>query len=403
MDTSAMAGIWHEFLGRLNTDDQFDIDLRRFLECIRRVSEIKREDLSDEGKDKIDADIKAICTFIDEYKDEYDEISQTVGFRPRGLIEDKMYYFYIADQKVKASVYYARYLNFLNHMSKANVISVLEKARADIDEILRKPEDEETGKILEAHAESLKKCIDQQKGIGCSEELQIEEQLEDLIEGLETVKAQEGLKKMRGNYIDALSIIASTDISYLKYILFNNMMKEIRYVGASFQYLWHWRKKKHNLYRAATQKTAWEKVVNKGCNKREYMKEMFSDCISHMNSPQENHRSYSENPYLDIFKYLVLRRPADSKKITAKMGQDGKLNFESETSDKIGTVIFTIVKNANLNTIRWNEKYLSFYEFIQKREVDIQSDSIKFLFALTLIKGISIITSLYVPTTLIQA
>ena len=73
----------------------------------------------DERK-KIDEKIDIIERFVKKYKDDYYEISRIKGFRGNqdGKIAGRDYYYYIADQKMKASVYYVRYLNFFGTYGK---------------------------------------------------------------------------------------------------------------------------------------------------------------------------------------------------------------------------------------------------------------------------------------------
>ena len=117
--------LWEEFINKLHlTGNAFDKDLSSFLEGIKYISQIKLDKISHESpnaceeRKKIDEKIRVVEEFITKYKEDYYEICQIKGFwRNQGeKTTGRDYYYYIADQKMKASVYYLRYLNFLEHM-----------------------------------------------------------------------------------------------------------------------------------------------------------------------------------------------------------------------------------------------------------------------------------------------
>ena len=78
---------WNKFLERLDCNDEFQFQLKSYLENIKDIAEITLESIdSDQKRTKINDRIGAIVKFIEEYsketKDhaEYYEISQITGF-----------------------------------------------------------------------------------------------------------------------------------------------------------------------------------------------------------------------------------------------------------------------------------------------------------------------------------
>lgn len=145
---------WNDFLISLkNAGDKETAD---FLAAMKQISEITVKDLEhDEKRSAIDSQIKIITDYKNKYGDRLYELGRMRGFRTNGerAISGGDYYYYIADQKMKAAVYYARFLNILENNQ-------------------------------------------------------------------------------------------NMEIAYIKYLMLNNMMREVRFFGASYQYLWHWKKSK---------------------------------------------------------------------------------------------------------------------------------------------------------------
>ena len=115
MEENLWTKLWDGFLNKLNlTGNEFDRDLSSFLEGIKYIAQIKLDKISHESpnacdeRKKIDEKIDIIERFVKKYKDDYYEISRIKGFRGNqdGKIAGRDYYYYIADQKMKASVYY---------------------------------------------------------------------------------------------------------------------------------------------------------------------------------------------------------------------------------------------------------------------------------------------------------
>ncbi len=254
---------WNSFLETLDPEEEFDKDLKMYLEALRDVSDITKETIEGEGAaDIICEKLKTITVFIEKYKDTYYEIGRIKGFRaeePEGL-RGRDYYNYIADQKMKAAVYRARYLNFM----------------------------------------------------------------------------EEAFREQR-------------DPVYIKYMLFHNLLREIRYMGAAYQYLWHWEQKRETLYRCniSTKERGEKTGVPK--TRQEFFETMFSDVVSHMNAPGPALRSYSENPFLDIYKYLLLREETGGS--WEKQNTNPHLVIRSRFFENKTSVTFEIVKEAYVNTI----------------------------------------------------
>lgn len=270
---------WDVFLEKLNSENNFNQQLREYLSAIKYISEINVEKIDDSKvREEINEKLDIIVKFIQTYGTDYYEIGLIKGFKINKKIDDhwsidgRDYYYYIADQKMKASVYYVRYLNFINKYLTENT-SAERELMGYISDIHSK---------LEREIEITKDNI-----IGV-----IDDELD---------KTEYSLK-LRKKCIDCIEQIRTNDISYLEYMLFNNMMREIRYIGAAYQYLWHWETKTKNLFRYVSYDGE-ELNIIPNYNKKSFLENMFNSVISHMNKSSRKLCSYSEDPYVDIFKY----------------------------------------------------------------------------------------------------
>lgn len=326
---------WNAFLGELEKNGTyFDKKLRAFLLAIEAVSEINVNKIADtRERNEIDQKLDIIVKFIKKYENEYYEIGLIKGFRTNQKndsgqwpIDGRDYYYYIADQKMKASVYYVRYLNFINQFFSGNVNEEWQKER--------------------------------------QLELDIEKLNNEVIDGIE----EEGLDKklrLRNERIISIECLRAKDINYLKYMLFNNTMREIKFVGASYQFLWHWIENKKTVYRGGSIEYDENSVYEKLYYKKDVFRCMFQDCVSHMNSSRDGLHSYSENLLLDIYKYLILLKEEDKK-----LKEETENRFESDDhgivvkiNENKNSVQFEFIKNASVNCIFGYGEEMSFQEF----------------------------------------
>lgn len=102
---------WSNFLTSLENNH---CEEKNYFEAIKYVSDIDSKTIDDEEiREKINGYIETIVQFIGKHKNYY-ELSNVKGFKKNdGSIRGRDYYYYIADQQIKATVYYARYLNFI--------------------------------------------------------------------------------------------------------------------------------------------------------------------------------------------------------------------------------------------------------------------------------------------------
>lgn len=335
---------WDTFLERLEDGNEFDKQLKEYLSAIKYVSEIKEEKIDDDiVRNEINEKIRLIVKFIEQYGEDYYEIGLIKGFKinkksnfEQWEIDGRDYYYYIADQKIKASVYYVRYLNFINRYFSGN-----ENAEKYLETRILQ---------IQSGLDNLKKSIKVTKDnvIGI-----IDDEMEETDEN----------KKLREECIECINQIKTKDINYLKYMLFNNMMREMRYLGAAYQYLWHWEIKNKNLFRYVSYegKTL---SIESGCTKKKFLQKMFSDVICHMNNSGGELCSYSEDPYVDIFKYLKIWKCNNDEYIDINSSDlDIKIEIKDLKNDNKAN--FEIIKGININTIFRDGKSKSFYEFVQ--------------------------------------
>lgn len=373
--------LWDEFINTLQSEG-FDKELKQYLDSIKSLAELEISQIDDESfRREIDGHIDTIVKFIERYKEEYYEIGCIEGFKnyDRRKLSEQDYYYYLADQKVKALVYYLRYLNFIERSQledkrKKEIIESLQQLNHSLKqkikstqsnqerkkEILKALNEFEFGAEEETKADDLKKqCEAFIKEI---EELPYDYQVEvseETTEAKESLPIIEEIKQSCLQYLDEIN--SSMDPEYKKYMMFNNLMREIRFLGASYQYLWHWQQSKKTLYRSGVLDS--RDNQNLAESKKDYVKKMFQDCIDHMNSPSKLRHSYSENALIAIYKYLVLKK--EEKDINSRERLEGKtgvfLKYEHFYNDN--TVAFNIIKQADLNSIFVNKEAKSFYEF----------------------------------------
>lgn len=349
---------WDLFLEELtSSNNEFDIDLGKYLTALVFISKINIEDIDNENKrNEINDNLKEIVSFIDKYKNEYYEIGLIKGFKTNdsSVIRGRDYYYYIADQKMKASVYYVRYLNFIEHTMYNNKIEIIK----------------DMNKIKSSLGE-------QEEKINLADEDLLNE-IEKFIRKLDDLLIQnDEFWEIRQKCIECrIKIKACVDTDYMKYMMFNNMMREIRYVGASYQYLWHWESKCRNLFRNASYEGQNIKIERES-SKKDFFAAMFRDVIEHMNYPSGKLCSYSEDPYIDIYKYLKVNNIKE--KSWVRYVDDADVKIDIEDLHNTNKAKFEIVKSAKINSIIKDGKNLDFYDFIQDGEPIIQNKSLAYL------------------------
>jgi hypothetical protein len=332
---------WTKFLNKLNDSGGFDTYLKEYLEAIKYISEISVEciDLLEE-RENINEYLKCIVQFIESYSEDYYEIGLIKGFRTNEKlsngawkIDGRDYYYYIADQKMKASVYYVRYLNYID-----NHVNILEEAKQE----------------LQIYINIIKEMIGNDIVIS-------EENIISVID--EAIEATNENYQLRQKCIKCIDQIRANDIGYLKYMLFNNMMREIRYIGAAYQYLWHWNMKTKNLFRYVSYDGE-EMPIEDDRTKKNFLQEMFNNVISHMNRSSRSLCSYSEDPYIDIFKYLkIMKNQERSCEPITSENQEIVIKIDNlENSNKSR---FDFIKEAHINSIYREGESQNFYDFVQ--------------------------------------
>ena len=356
---------WNAFLESLciNECDEEKV----YFEAIKMVSDIKIDEIDNsDTRIMINDSINKIISFIDNHKDFY-ELGKVKGFKANDdkSIAGRDYYYYIADQQIKATVYYARYLNFIINCSISSEREKTIKERLlEICGILgiQMSECENISKI-----ENLIEKIDKN-------DIQIQKIITNRLiakTNSENSQAQNGttlfseLKNIRIEllqYLEELNISVSEDVHYKIYMMLNNMMHEIRFFGAAYQYLWHWKQYKKTLYRSGSLKLKSDEGKCKSVYK--YMKKMFKDCIDHMNYPSNMRHSFSENLLLDVYKYLIF--PKAGVKSTVEICDENCIKITSDSIENGADPIeFFIIKDADINSVFENGQGQSFYEFIQ--------------------------------------
>ena len=335
---------WEEFLEKL------DNRLKGYLNAIKYVSEIKADNIDNEKiREEINENLKVIVEFIKDYSSTHYEIGLIKGFKVNEKdingnwkIDGRDYYYYIADQKMKASVYYIRYLNYINQHFNGS-----EKEERYIEEI--------------------KEYISQKSKDVENVNISIDNIISIIDDYLEVTDENNEINEMRQKCIECIEKIRAKDINYIKYMLFNNMMREIRYIGAAYQYLWHWDMKTKNLFRSVSYESSEiEQDEKNKDNKKYFLQNMFGNVISHMNNSSKKLCSYSEEPYIDIFKYLKITK--DNSEQYIDIFEDSNIKIKIENLENKNKATFDIIKGVKINSIYINNEAKSFYDFVQSEE-----------------------------------
>lgn len=255
---------WSNFLTSLENNH---CEEKNYFEAIKYVSDIDSKTIDDEEiREKINGYIETIVQFIGKHKNYY-ELSNVKGFKKNdGSIRGRDYYYYIADQQIKATVYYARYLNFIEGCEIT--------AERDLDVRVR------LQNICDEHGVQLD-CSNKDNKVECICKSLVEHIETNDFPAMKTLEKEvlEQVDNQSGNFEDTDSQVSnlgdngqltldelksiriellrygeeykiSNNIDYRLYMMINNMMHEIRFWGAAYQYLWHWKSYKKTLYRS---------------------------------------------------------------------------------------------------------------------------------------------------------
>lgn len=344
---------FEKFLGRLELENEFDRELINYLNAIKYVSEITVQNIDLlKTRECINDQLNIIVNFVKKYSEDYYEIGLIKGFKVNEKdnngnwkIDGRDYYYYIADQKMKASVYYVRYVNYINtHL-----------------DVYISAEEELKGYILEIQSK-------------CEEDVKISK--DNIISIFDDFLEQtDENHHLRQRCIECIEKIRAKDIKYIEYMLFNNMMKEIRYIGAAYQYLWHWEMKMKNLFRSVSYDSN-EIIIEYKFSKKIFLQKMFNNVISHMNISSKELCSYSEDPYIDIFKYLKIQK--NDKKEYYSIYSSSDIDIEIENLENQKKARFDIIKRVMINSIYRNGVSKSFYDFLQDENKITVNDSLAY-------------------------
>lgn len=342
---------WNVFLNSLEENNYREE--KKYFEAIKSVSDITL-DMIDKLKERenINKSIEIIVNFIEKHKDYY-ELSKIEGFRINdGNITGRDFYYYIADQQIKATVYYARYLNFI---VSCKITSEREKKiRERLQMICKKLCVQQN--CFENRVDDICNCL-----IKCIESNSI-----PLSEISEKELVIDDLKNIRIELLQYLEECnLSTNVAYKMYMMLNNMMHEIRFFGAAYQYLWHWKYQCKTLYRSGSLESSKDDKRDELIPIYNFMKNMFEECISHMNSPSQIRHSFSENLLIDVYKYLILKK---GKSENYNIKNENGLNITSESIKNESEVDFYVIKDASINSIFVNKQSQDFYSCIQNNK-----------------------------------
>lgn len=348
-------------------DNEFSKDLANFLGNIQTVASYDISKIDDyDYRNEINEDLKEIKDFIYKYNDNYYQIGLIEGFKEAGNIDGQDYYYYIADQHCKANVYYIRYINFLEdfNCNDEECQNEIEDSKKNINNIIKNFTKDafKTNDIVSCNISNISDYIDKvQDFIDQNNPLKNKE-LNDLDEVSKKIKDIELIELEISKILKNVeNIKANNDISYKVYMLFNNMMREIRYYGAAYQYLWHWDKKSKNLFRYSKNGNEQNRNEEQFNNVKSFMQNMFNSVVDHVNKPNNGLYSYSENPFIDIYKYVRIEKCNEYN----VLNEDNEIKIEVKGLNNTNKSIFEIINKTSVNIIKCYDEIKNFYEFIQ--------------------------------------
>lgn len=344
----------------------FSNKTKELIESMCYMATVKSENLN---KDEITQRINTIQGYISNCQSANNSVNNMFGFKEKFEEIDfgtKEYYFFIADIKIKSTVYLLRIDNFLKNWEASN--SIKEKRKrflsdvenmkiADVKTFFKITKttnfDKNTFSDIRKECEELSdedfciklwgedvKAEDKDKKIELREidknfqnfckavivflKEQSDENRQAIAEIYKTQKEKitkdEEEKQGKLDEQDQLNGIISFDNvvelfsetqniqidKSIEYYLFDNSMKEIDFCGSEWDWIWRYEQGKEDLFRCVgTDEFTYDGDYT-GKDRRLYYQNMIKNIVSHMNKGGSTKlASYSKNPFRDIYKYMI--------------------------------------------------------------------------------------------------
>lgn len=425
--------------------NEFNSEEISFLEALSVVAQIKIQEASGEinEKEKVHKAIDILIDYVRKNKSANEKINNMFGFAEdkksqirsektwKEYLDElskesvKEYLYFIADMKIKATVYLLRMHNFVKNGGLNNVYLTVERFIEIIKEIvsnenfysnvynffsckvLREKE------IVDNHIES-KNRIDnlsekEQNAIDYIKKCK--EFVSKSQDGWDKVKdiANE-LREMESAVMDKEEPVNRKENTLLpvfqqydmigeykiladhKYYLFDNSMREIQFTGIGWNWLWKYEQSKADMFRCSDGTDTYDLQGDSAKTGREFYQFMIATIVRHMNKGKDKPKlaSYSKNPFRDIYKYMSVKQQEGTYlyKVQKDENETYKANLYLRMGEKeiplddietvensANTVWFSIIRNGETNTIASVKdgsvgKGKSFSEFITNEEQD---------------------------------
>lgn len=435
---------WNVICGDLQKD--FNDEELCFLEALSIVAQAKIDETSGTitEKEKVHKAIDEIFCYVRMNKSANEKINNMFGFaedkKSEAMSEEtweqyldelsrvsvKEYLYFIADMKIKSTVYLLRVHNFVKNGGLENVYLTEKRFIDNIKEIVNIESfysdvqrffgcgtirekgsidayfnGEEQGSTLSsedkmafAYIEKCKKFVEEVQS-GWDKVKHIAEELREMeSEVLDKNNAK------RSGAVQSLALPAFQQYDLIgeykiaadyKYYLFDNSMREIKFTGIGWEWLWKYEQSKADLFRCSDGQDNYDLKGDSGKSGREFYQFMIATIVRHMNNGENKPKlaSYSKNPFRDIYKYMSVKkqegfylykiRKTDNEEYIAelylRMGEEEKPVGTDDAEKYRNTVFFSLIKNGETNTISdvkdgivRNRK--SFSEFITEQEPD---------------------------------
>lgn len=345
--------------------NDFSIKTKELIEAMCYMATIKSENLN---KDEITQRINTIQCYISNCQSANNSVNNMFGFKEKFEEIDfgtKEYYFFIADIKIKSTVYLLRINNFLNNWEASNSIkekrerflSDVENMKiADVKTFFETIKTTNFDKNL--FSDIRKECEKLPNEDFCIKLWREDEKAEDKDKKIELREIDKNfqsfcksvinfLKEQSDENLQAIAEIYKTQkekitkeeeiqdkldvqdqlngiISFdnvvelfsehqniqvdksIEYYLFDNSMKEIDFCGSEWDWIWRYEQGKEDLFRCVgTDKFTYDGDYT-GKDRRLYYQNMIKNIVSHMNKGGSTKlASYSKNPFRDIYKYMI--------------------------------------------------------------------------------------------------
>ena len=393
-DTDFFSKTVEELVKKINSDEEKykkKSENNNFIKAMYYLATIKIDNLDKDNS--VEGAVKIIKEYIQKNSSANDNVNNMFGFKSSDFSipkkNTKGYYFFLADLKIKCTVYILRIHNFILNWKKSNKI---ESQRDYFLELVKNIKINSVRKMFSLDPIDTDDTFKEIVELTGSEEKNIEEieseknkeksnqykefynNIKKFLKEVDNEKRVEIGKKIyeiqrilineekEGGYIDEIPSFINIESIFKErepkanfdeeYYLFDNSMKEIDFVGIQWKWLWRYEEDIADLFRCVGTDdfTYWGEYnisSDETTSGRKYYQTMIKNIVSHMNKGQDKTKlaSYSKNPFRDIYKYMNIencKKVSEGSKenyffIVKKVTDNDNIHYKAEL--KYGSVL----------------------------------------------------------------